>query len=285
MAPFSRKSYWVCKLTHNDHDGTWPNKVCNGTNYHTNTHCRFCDGARPPWANRTAVKATEANGQETVQSSKGKGKGKGKHLGKGAGKSQRPERLDEAVFKALTQDQRRMYNANILSKTDATQLARTSTKQTAEEPTTTAKGIADAGTIFDEDDMDLKESMIQRDFHVRLSKHFDKLVDPQTNAKVKTAEELLCANLTKGPRASAEATDKAQQVTELQSTVALMPDSTAKTFLLAKITELEEQIATLSPNSDEQARAVTDKAAYSTARAKIEKEHAEKKKLREKKAE
>ena len=33
--------------------------------------------------------------------SKGKGKGKGKHLGKGAGKGQRPEKLDEAVWKAL----------------------------------------------------------------------------------------------------------------------------------------------------------------------------------------
>ena len=76
--------------------------------WHPNTACRFCDGARPPWASKAAAGAETTEEPKNAATSKGKGKGtskgkgkgKGKHLGKGAGKGQRPEKLDDAIWGA-----------------------------------------------------------------------------------------------------------------------------------------------------------------------------------------
>ena len=54
---------------------------------------------------------------------------------------------------------------------------------------------------------------------------------PKPGAKEKTADELLRQFLTKGPRASAEAADKAAQVSELQASIATMPNGAAKNYL------------------------------------------------------
>ena len=97
MAPFGKKSFCICKRIANEDDGKWPHKLCNGTNFHSNTACRFCGGARPPWAGKAGAGAKTTADVKNDSMSKGKGKGKGKHLGKGAGKGQKPEKLDEAV--------------------------------------------------------------------------------------------------------------------------------------------------------------------------------------------
>ena len=75
MAP--AKNCWICKRIANDDNGKWPHKLRNGTNFLSNTACRFCDGARPPWAGRTEAGARTTADAKNDLKSKGKGKGKG----------------------------------------------------------------------------------------------------------------------------------------------------------------------------------------------------------------
>ena len=81
MTPFARKNFWVCKAAIDANVGTWPRKLCNGTNYFTNNACRFCEAPRPPWANKAAEQKASPSSPQTEPA---KGKGGGWRAGRGA---------------------------------------------------------------------------------------------------------------------------------------------------------------------------------------------------------
>ena len=287
MAP---KNYWICKLVSSDHNGTWPNKLCNGTNFMANTYCRFCEGPRPPWANKKATETANSgkgngkNGQtdSPTNRAKGKGKGKGKHLGNGANQDSKPEFLDKEAWDALTKDQKRRYRSGQIAKQDAIQLAKSN------DPS----GIAPRRTVASEDEQMEEEhdeeeeadiALTKRDFHVSLSRFFDRIVEPRPQTKERTAEEALCALLTKGARASAEAAEKTQRITALNSAIAATTCKFAKTALMEKMEELQKQLDEINPDGGDHASAANEKMAYCKARDKLDTDRENKRDYREKK--
>lgn len=263
MAP--AKNHWVCKRVANDDKGVWPHKLCNGTNYLSNTVCRFCDGARPPppWAADRQVGSGKGKGKDVQTNGsdnqgKGKGKGKGKHLGKSANPS-RPELLDTEVWSALTKEQRRRYLAGKLTKQDAVQLAKSCGKANAPASRT---GATDER---------------------RLSGFFDKIVEPRPQSKDRTAEEALCTLLTKSARASAEAAEKTQRIQALNSAIAATSCKFTKTALLEKMEELQKQLDEINSDGGDSASAATEKIAYCKARDKLDADRENKREYREKK--
>ena len=286
MAP--AKNFWICKRVANDDKGVWPHKLCNGTNFLSNTACRFCDGARPtspPWADKAAGsgKGKGKSGQAGSSASpgKGKGKGKGKHSGKSASPSE-PEHLSAEVWSALTKDQRRRYRAGRLTKQDAVQLAKLGCKATP--PPGQAKSVDDMVTeeeLADEEGTDI--ALTKRDFQVTLSGFFDAVVEPRPQNKERSAEEALCTLLTKGARASAEAAEKTQRITALNSAIAATTCKFAKVALMEKMEELQKQLDEISPEGGDQASAASEKLAYCKARDKLDTDRVNKREYREKK--
>ena len=286
MAP---KNYWICKLVSSEHDGTWPNKLCNGTNFMANTHCRFCEGLRPPWANKKAADGTN-NGKGKGKSgqtdcpnngAKGKGKGKGKHLGKSANQDSKPELLDKGVWNALTKDQKRRYRSSQLAKQDAIQLAKLANTNGPSRLANVNDDEAMEEEMADEEETDV--ALTKRDFQVSLSGYFDKIVEPRPQTKERSAEEALCALLTKGARASAEAAEKTQRISALNSAIAATTCKFAKVALMEKMEELQKQLDEINSDGGDHASAATEKMAYCKARDKLDNDRENKREYREKK--
>ena len=279
MAPFSKKNYWVCKVVSSDYNGKGPTYPCNGTNYLANEHCRFCGCERPPWANGSGTGVKQG---QTDTKGKGKGKGKGKHKGKSANQDSKPEMLATDVWAALTKEQKRRYCSGKLAKQDAVQLAKSNGPSGIAPLRNAADDQMDTGTEVN-GNADL--ALTQRDFEVRLGTYFDKVVNPKQTPKDKlvSTEEALCAMLTKGPRTSAEAAEKTRRLEAAKDALTKNDCDMVRGLLQKEVDSLEKQLKELSVAGDEQAAAVSEKAAYVNIREKLDREAEDKRQYREKK--
>ena len=227
MPPFSRKNFWVCKLVANDHDGTWPNKLCNGTNYLQNKCCRFCDGARPPpWKSNEGGGGNAGGKKRNAEAKQSRDTNKGEPNNAQAKNTKaKPARLDQKYWQALTKEQRNRYKAGTMTKTDAEDIAKAAIAVTAKD----SEGAMECDS---EQTGDERVSMVERDFHTKTSCFFNKLIIAKQPREEFDPHTELQKKLPASTRASVAATAREKKVQELD---AAMAQNAANTTLVGAL--------------------------------------------------